>query len=65
MMAISTRNGKAPTEIRIASGDDSDDPCEAHMYRRHDIDDKGTIWMGSYMYTHSFESKRTLIQWWV
>ena len=64
MMSISTVEGEAPKEIRIASGDDHEDPVEAHLYRRHNIE-KGTIWMGSYKFTHSFESKRTLIDYFV
>ena len=53
-----------PTEIRIASGDDPDDPLEVHEYRRHDVNDKGVIFMGSYKFTHSFESARSLVEYW-
>lgn len=55
----------APASLRIADGDDSADPVEAHNYRRHDVDEKGTIYMGSYIFTHSFESKRSLIEVWL
>jgi len=63
--AISTVEGEAPTKFRIASGDDGDDPLQAHEYRRHDVDQEGTIWMGSYVFTHSFESARSLIDHWI
>ena len=65
LMTIVTVDGEAPTKIRVASGDDGDDPLTAHNYRRHDVDDKGTIWMGSYKFTHSFESARSLIEYWL
>lgn len=58
-------DGDWPTEIRIASGDDADDPLEAHQYKRHDVDEDGVIFMGSYVFTHSFESKRSLIDYWI
>ena len=65
MMSISSVEGEAPTQIRIASGDDGDDPLNAFIYRRHDDNDEGVIWMGSYKFTHSFESARSLIEYWV
>ncbi len=54
-----------PENIRVASADDGDDPLEAYIYRRHDIDTEGTIYMGSYKFTHSFESARSLIEYWL
>ena len=64
-MAISKVDGDWPTKIRIASGDSSADPVTAYNYRRHDVNEEGVIFMGSYVFTHSFESKRTLIEYWV
>ncbi len=58
-------DGDWPTKIRVASGDNADDPLEVHQYRRHDVDEKGTIFMGSYVFTHSFESARSLVEFWV
>ncbi len=65
MMSIGTKDGEAPTEFRIASGDDPDDPLEAHNYRRHDVSKEGILWLGSYKFTHSFESARSLIDHWL
>ncbi len=64
LTSIGTVEGEAPTKIRVASGDEHDDPLQAHNYRRHD-NEKGTIWMGSYKFTHSFESARSLIEYWL
>ena len=63
--SIGTVEGEAPTKIRVASGDDHADPLEAHDYRRHDVDQEGVIWMGSYKFTHSFESARSLVDHWL
>lgn len=65
LTTIGTKEGKAPAKIRIASGDDPDDPLTAHEYRRHDVDESGVVWMGSYIFTHSFESARSLIEHWL
>lgn len=65
MMGINSKGDMAPTKIRVASGDDGDDPLEVHEYRRDDDDQSGVIWMGSYKFTHSFESARSLVDYFV
>lgn len=65
LMGVNRRGKDWPTEIRIASGDDANDPLEVHEYRRHDVDEEGTIFMGSYIWTHSFVSARSLVEYWL
>ena len=62
--AIGTVEGEAPKKLRVAYNEDPDDPIEAHEYRRTDIE-KGTVWLGSYKFTHSFESARSLVDHWL
>ena len=65
MMSVGREEGEWPTEIRVASGDGLEGPIEAHHYRRHDVDETGIIFMGSYKYTHSHECSRTLVDRWL
>lgn len=67
-MSISKVNdGDWPMELRTASVDAKPKlrMVDAHFYRRHDVDERGMIFMGSYKFTHTAESKRTLVEYYL
>lgn len=66
-MSLSKVNGDWPMDLRTAAGLESaaKEMVEAHYYRRHDVDERGLIFMGSYKFTHTALSKSTLIEHWL
>lgn len=64
LFGIEKVNEDWPLKIRVASGDEDDDPLPASDYRRHDVDESGTIFMGSYVHYDDVLSKRSLIDYW-
>ncbi len=65
LFSVAKKEGEWPQLIRIAPIDFcKEETVEAHEYRLVEVDEDEVIPVGSYKFTHSFESKATLVDYW-